>query len=56
MNGVITSENKTVESCLKLISETPKMEGLNLSKEVSTKEQYFWQKHSETDFDISVRF
>ena len=37
MNGVITSEDKTVESCLKIISETPKMEGLNLSKEVSTK-------------------
>ena len=56
MNGVITSEDKTVESCLKIIHDTPKMEGLNLSKEVSTKEQYFWQKHSESDFDIRKCF
>ena len=26
MNGVLTSEDKTVESCLKIISEIPKME------------------------------
>ena len=31
MNGVLTSENLTFDSCLKLIRETPKMEGLNLS-------------------------
>jgi len=30
----------------------PKMEGLNLSKVVSTKQQYFWQNHTETDFDV----
>jgi len=34
MNGILTSEDKTVENCLKLIYETPKMEGLNLAKEV----------------------
>ena len=42
MNGVLTSEERTVESCLKIINETPKMEGLNLAK-VSTKQQYLWQ-------------
>ena len=52
MNGVLTSEDKTVESCLKIIYETPKMEGLNLSKVVSTKQQYFWQNPTETDFDV----
>ena len=52
MNGLLTSEDKNVETCLKLIHQTPMMEGLNLSKEVSTKEQYLWQKHSETDFDV----
>ena len=52
MNGILTSENKTVENCLNIISETPKMEGLNLSKEVSTKQQYLWQNPSETNFDI----
>jgi len=52
MNGVLTSENKTVESCLKIINETPKMEGLNLSKLVSTKQQYLWRNTSETNFDV----
>ena len=56
MNGLLTSEDKNIETCLKIIHETPKMEGLNLSKEVSTKEQYFWQKHSETDFDVRKRY
>ena len=52
MNGVITSEDKTVESCLKLIQETPKMEGLNLSKLVSTKHKYLWTNPTETNFDV----
>ena len=52
MNGVLTSEDRTLESCLKIINETPKMEGLNLSKVVSTKQQYLWQNHTETDFDV----
>jgi len=56
MNGLLTSEDKNIETCLKIIHETPKMEGLNLSKEVSTKEQYFWQNHSETDFDVRKRY
>ena len=30
MNGVLSSEDNTVESCLQIIYETPKMEGLNL--------------------------
>ena len=29
MNGVISSDNKNVETCLKIIKETPIMEGLN---------------------------
>ena len=52
MNGVLTSEDKSVEDCLNIINETPKMEGLNLSKFVSTKEQYLWRSSSQTDFDI----
>ena len=46
MNGLLTSENKTVESCMKIINETPRMEGLNLSKEVSTKQKISWNKSS----------
>ncbi len=56
MNGVVTSEDKTHESCLKIISKTPKMDGLNLSKKVSTKQQYFWQKTTETDFDVRKKY
>ena len=56
MNGVLTSEDKTVESCLKIISDTPKMEGLNLSKVVSTKQQYLWQNSTGTDFDVRKRY
>ena len=56
MNGVLTSEDKTVESCLKIINETPNMEGLNLSKVVSTKHQYLWRKPTETVFDIRKRY
>ncbi len=56
MNGVLTSEDKNLESCLKLINDTPNMKGLNLSKVVSTKKQYFWQDPTKTDFDIRARF
>jgi len=56
MNGLLTSENKTLESCMKIINETPKMEGLNLSKEVSTKQKITWNNPSETDFDIRKRY
>ncbi len=52
MNGVLTSEDKTVENCLEIIDHTPKMEGLNLAKLVSTKKEYSWKKHTETDFDV----
>jgi len=48
MNGVITSLDKTDENCLKIICDTPKMEGLNLSKVVSTKQQYLWKSHTQT--------
>ena len=56
MNGALTSENNTVETCLELIHKTPKMEGLNLSIKVSTKQQYLWQNQSETDFDVRKKY
>ena len=52
MNGALTSEDKNVESCLKIIHDAPKMEGLNLSNEVSTNEGYLWKHPTETDFDV----
>tara|TARA_B100000161_G_scaffold78017_1_gene53881 strand:- start:268 stop:1407 length:1140 start_codon:yes stop_codon:yes gene_type:complete len=56
MNGVLTSEDKSLQSCLKIINETPKMEGLNLSKLVSTKKKYLWRKPSETIFDVRKKY
>ena len=56
MNGVLTSEDRTVESCLEIINKTPKMEGLNLSKVVSTKQQYLWINPTGTDFDVRKRY
>ncbi len=56
MNGVLTSENKTIEHCKKLIDKTPKMEGLNLSKLVSTKQQYLWKNPTEAIFDVRKRY
>ena len=56
MNGVLTSEDKTVDSCLKIIHQMPKMEGLNLSKVVSTKQKYLWQNPTETVFDLRKRY
>ena len=56
MNGILTSEDKSVETCLKLIYETPNMEGLNLSKEVSTKKEYLWQDATETNFDLRKNY
>ena len=44
--------DKNIESCKKIINETPKMEGLNLSKKVSRKHQYFWQSTTETDLTL----
>ena len=55
MNGLITSEKKDLNSCLKLISHAPEMKGLNLSKEVSTKNNYLWKDTTKTYFDIRKR-
>jgi len=56
MNGVVTSEDRTVESCIKMANETPRMEGLNLSKVVSTKQKYLWKNPTETDFDVRKKY
>ena len=55
MNGLITSEDINIETCLKIISNTPKMEGLNLSKVVSTKKGYSWQSTTKTNFDKRIK-
>tara|TARA_A100001388_G_C28764788_1_gene500050 strand:- start:957 stop:2096 length:1140 start_codon:yes stop_codon:yes gene_type:complete len=56
MNGLISSENKDLSTCLRLISNAPDMEGLNLSKEVSTKNSYLWKENTKTNFDLREKF
>ena len=56
MNGILTSEDIKKESCLKIINESPKMEGLNLSKLVSTNHKYLWKNPTETKIDIRDRY
>ncbi len=55
MNGLITTENNDLNSCLEIISNTPNMQGLNLAKEVSTKENYISKEATMTDFDVRER-
>ena len=52
MNGLITTEKHDHECCLKIISNSPNMKGLNLAKEVSTKEKYISKETTMTDFDV----
>ncbi len=52
MNGLITTEKNGLDSCLEIISNTPNMKGLNLAKEVSTKEIYISKEITTTDFDV----
>ncbi len=52
MNGLITSEDKNIETCLNIISNTPSMEGLNLSEKVSTRKKYVWKSSTKTLFDV----
>ena len=47
MNGLLTSENKDNDTCLEIISNAPNMKGLNLAKEVSTKNNYLWKDTTE---------
>ena len=55
MNGLITTEENDLESCLEVISNTPNMKGLNLAKEVSTKKNYISKEATMTDFDVRER-
>ncbi len=52
MNGLITTENNDLESCLEIISNAPNMKGLNLAKKVSTNKNYIFKETSITHFDV----
>ena len=50
MNGLITTNNNDLDSCLEIISNAPEMKGLNLAKEVSTKKSYIFKETAITDY------
>ena len=52
MNGILTTEDISIQKCLSILEGSPSMKGLNLAKEVTTKKEYLWNKTSETDFDV----
>ncbi len=55
MNGVITTEDISFSECMNLLSKSPQMSGLNLAQKVTTKEKYFWNKKSQTIFDLRLK-
>ena len=52
MNGLITTEMNDLNTSLKIISSVPSMKGLNLAKEVTTKNNYLWEETTVTNFDV----
>ena len=55
MNGLITTEKNDLDTCIKIITNAPNMKGLNLAKEVSTKNNYLWKETTKTSFDVRER-
>ena len=49
MNGIITTEDITLESCKNQLNKTPSMSGLNFASKVSTTKEYLWND-SESNF------
>ncbi len=56
MNAIISSENEfKITDLKKRLEFAPKMEGMNLVKEVSTKEKFLWNKLTPVDFDRRIK-
>ena len=51
MNGIIISEDISIESCRNYLDKTPSMSGLNFASQVSTTKEYFWN-YSESNFSF----
>jgi len=43
MNGIITSEDISIDTCMEYLKNSPKMNGLNLASKVSTSKQYIYK-------------
>jgi len=53
MNGGISTEILDPEEMMRFVQAAPKMTGLNLAKEVSTKEVYEWSTPTEAEWEFS---
>jgi carbamoyl-phosphate synthase small subunit len=53
MNGAISTEILDPKELLRLVGEAPSMAGLNLVKEVTTKEIYEWEKPTEDNWEFA---
>jgi len=51
MNGIIITEDISIESCNNYLNNAPSMSGLNLASQVSTTKEYFWN-NSESNFSF----
>ena len=51
MNGIIISDDTSIESCRNYLNKTPSMSGLNFASQVSTTKEYFWN-NSESNFSF----
>ncbi len=52
MNGLITNENISTDKCLEILKKSPNMKGLNLAKEVTTKNEYLWENTISSEFRV----
>ena len=55
MNGVISSDGRSPQDLLDVVQSAPSMEGLNLAREVSTREAYQWNAACSVGFDQRLR-
>jgi carbamoyl-phosphate synthase small subunit len=53
MNGAISTEILDYQELLRKVESAPSMEGLNLVKEVTTKEIYEWSESTESDWEFA---
>ncbi len=51
MNGIITTEDISIESCSKYLTNTSSMSGMNLASNVSTNKEYIWNQ-SDSNFSF----
>ena len=54
MNAIISSKSLKNQKLLNLLKEHPKMDGLNLAKEVSCKKKYIWKNKKNKNYKIAA--